>query len=174
MEYYGNFYKVNGYNGENAVRYALTYALNPNPEYKYFSSHGEGGGNCSNFVSQCLKAGGAPFAYDSSPWWYKGNTWSVSWAVAHALYWTLKVRAKKKMKGLKAFEVPSIESLSLGDLIQYEDYKEIIYHSAIVTAFTIDRGIKVPLISQNTYNARNISYIKPKAKKTHFMKIVVS
>lgn len=181
MLYYGSFYRENNYNAKEAVRYALTYALNPNDKYRIFAAHGDGGGNCTNFVSQCLKAGGAPFAYDVYPWWYRssgGNVmkdrWSISWAVAHSLYWTLKNREKGNVKGLKAVEVPDIEMLNIGDIIQYEDFKNVIYHSAVVTAITVDRGMKVPLISQNTYNARNISHIKPKAKKMHFMKIEVT
>lgn len=174
--YYTHIYRGNNYNRQNAVRYALTYALNPNPNFIFFNLHGDGGGDCSNFISQCLNAGGAPFAYDSSPWWYnaRNGSWSVSWAVAHSLYWTLKLRGEKRLKGLKATEVQDLGMLELGDLIQYEDYKGLIYHSAIITAYTFDGGQKVPLISQHTYNARNISYVKPQAKKMHFMKIEVS
>lgn len=181
MFYYGDFYRDNMYNSGSAVQYALNHALNPNPYYRFFPAHGDGGGNCTNFISQCLRAGGAPFAYDSSPWWYKRDgtnsardRWSISWAVAHSLYWTLKVRRNRNMKGLKAIEVSDIGMLQLGDLIQYENFSNRIYHSGIITAITVDRGVKVPLISQNTYNARNISYVKPQAKKMHFMKIEVS
>ena len=181
MYYYGNLYRVNNYNRQNAVRYALTYALNPNPSYRYLAVHGDGGGDCTNFMSQCLKAGGAPFSYNKQPWWYRKNasninkdTWSVSWAVAHSLYWMLKIRGQNKAAGLSAMEVQDIDDLELGDLIQYEDYKGLIYHSAMVTAFTYDKGEKVPLISQHTYDARNTTYIKEKAKKMHFMKIEVS
>ncbi|SKA83924.1 Putative amidase domain-containing protein [Clostridium sp. USBA 49] len=180
MIYYGNFYRYNNYNAKEAVRYALTYALTPNNNYRFFASYGDGGGNCTNFISQCLKAGGAPFAYDIYPWWYKkdpnnsmNDKWSLSWAVAHSLYWTLKSRNERKLKGLRAIEVPSIEMLKIGDVIQYENFKKVIYHSAIITAMTINKGVKIPLISQNTYNARNISYIKPQAKQMHFMKIEV-
>lgn len=180
MLYYGNFFRANRYNRAEAVRYALTYALTPNSSYRIFSSVGDGGGNCTNFISQCLRAGGAPFAYDANPWWYRssgGNVmkdrWSLSWAVAHSLYWTLKNREKRKARGLRAIEVQDMQMLELGDIIQYEDYKNMIYHSAIITAMSIEGGVKVPLISQNTYNARNISYIKPKAKKMHLMKIEV-
>jgi hypothetical protein len=178
--YYGSFYRVNNYNNDKAVKYALTYALAPNPEYRYLKGRDDGGGDCTNFISQCLKAGGAPFAYDSSPWWYNIRTinpqddrWSMSWTVAHSLYWTLKRRGKSKLRGLSANEVQEIDLLELGDLIQYEDKNGLIYHSAIVTAFIIEKGIQVPLISQHSVDGRNVTHIKPKAKKMHFMKIQV-
>jgi hypothetical protein len=181
MFFYGDFSRTNRYNNVEAVRYSLIYALNPNSDYRFFAGHDDGGGDCSNFVSQCLRAGGAPFAYDSSPWWYRMNgvsqsddRWSLSWSVANSLYWTLKVRNKSKLKGLKANEVKDIELLELGDLIQYEDKSGRIYHSAMVTAFTRDRGVIVPLISQHSINGRNITHFKEKAKKMHFMKIEVS
>ncbi|MCM0646947.1 amidase domain-containing protein [Clostridium swellfunianum] len=181
MYYFGNFDRTNRYNHENAVRYALTYALNPNPEFKFIPGRDDGGGDCTNFISQCLKAGGAPLAFDSSPWWYRMNgsrssddTWSVSWTVAHSLYWTLKVRNQSRLRGLKAKEVNDIQLLELGDIIQYEDKSGRIYHSAMVTAFSIDKGGRVPLISQHSYNLRNATHVKEKAKKMHFMKIEVS
>jgi hypothetical protein len=181
MYFYGDFYRGNRYNNDRAVRYALTYALKPNPEFRFFPGHDDGGGDCTNFMSQCIKAGGAPMAFGSSPWWYRMNglsqkddRWAVSWAVAHSLYWTLKTRSKSRLSGLKAREVQDMQQLELGDIIQYEDKNGIIYHSAMVTAFANDKGMRVPLITQHSKNAINISYYKEKAKKMHFMKIEVS
>lgn len=176
-------YRVNHYLRDAAVNYATAHALLPNASYRYFPLLGDGGGDCSNFISQCLHAGGAPMDFGSiSPWWYKGkgtskvndDIWSVSWAVAHSLYWTLKVRYERRILGLKAVEVPDMGELEIGDLIQYERGRGFIYHSAIVTSFTDSWGKRVPLITQHTYNALNISHIKPAASKMHFMKIIVN
>lgn len=183
MDNYINSYYQNNYFRKAAVKYAVTYAVNPNPAYRYFASHGDGGGDCSSFVSQCLYAGGAPMANTGpKPWWYNTNgstminrhTWSFSWSVANSLYLCLKGRGNTNQKGLKGIEVPSIETLELGDVIQYENHTGAIYHSAIITAFTHERGQRIPLISQHSFNALNISYIKPKAKKMHLIKIVVN
>ena len=163
----------NKYDNEAAVSYALKYAVRPNQAYPYIAFHGDGGGDCTNFISQCLHFGGAPMDFKSSrPWWYKsvGNfkKWSLSWASAHSLYWCLKIRGIHDMPGIKGIETPDINILSFGDIIQYENSKGVIYHSAMVTAFD-SRG---PLISQHSYDAENISYVKP-AAKMHFMKIIV-
>jgi hypothetical protein len=171
--------RQNNYLRERAVNYALKYALSPNPEYIYFLEHGDGGGDCSNFISQCLRAGGAPMDFGGPrPWWYNkgaGGTgddrWSVSWAVAHSLYWCLKVRNELKLPGLKGEEVIDINMLEMGDVIQYENYSGIVYHSGIVTSFGYEGGRKIPLISHHTYNAINVPYFKHAAMKMHFMKI---
>jgi cell wall-associated NlpC family hydrolase len=177
-----DIHAVNKYSRDDAVRYAVRYALTPNTFYRYLPGRGDGGGDCSNFVSQCLKAGGAHMEYSlPRPWWYKGNgtqdtrgdTWSVSWAVAHSLYWCLKVRYKLNLTGLKGMEVSDLNLLERGDIIQYENNREVIYHSAIITGFIYQGGKKVPLISQHSFDALNISYIKPAAKKMHFIKIIV-
>lgn len=171
--------RINRYSHEDAVNYALRYGLVPNPAYRYFTVHGDGGGDCSNFISQCLNAGGAPM--DFSPgkaWWYKSkgtsnifdDKWSVSWAVAHSLYWTLRIKGEKNLPGIKGIEVRDVSELQEGDIIQYENSRHIIYHSGIITAFT---AAHVPLITQHTYNAINTTHIKPKASKMHFMKIVI-
>lgn len=69
------------YSRANAVNYANTYVLNHNSEYVYFIR-----GNCANFVSQCLYAGGVR---QDSVWWYKdkliGESHSNAWAVADDL-----------------------------------------------------------------------------------------
>lgn len=169
----------NEYMRDRAVEYALRYGISPNKNYIFFNVIGDGGGDCTNFISQCLYAGGAPMDYDGiRPWWYKKGTtdshksdsWSLTWSVAHSLYWCLKVRGENS-RGLKGIEVKNMEQLELGDLIQYENYKGIIYHTAIITSYVYENGKKYPLITQHTKNAVNISYIKPAASKMHFMKI---
>lgn len=69
------------YNGRDARRYANQHALNPNPDYREFS------GDCANFVSQCLYAGGIP---QDKTWFYKtgyiaGIGYSEAWASANGL-----------------------------------------------------------------------------------------
>lgn len=60
------------YNGGNASRYALDHALNPSSDYTYFSK------DCTNFISQCLYAGGIKqhvgTVYSDTCWFYKTST----------------------------------------------------------------------------------------------------
>ncbi|MGI5997285.1 MAG: amidase domain-containing protein [Lutispora sp.] len=169
--------RQNKYNRTQAVEYARTYALSPNPSFKYFNVYETLGGDCTNFISQCLLAGGAPMTYTGEhAWWYnKSGTsdtaddrWSVSWAVAHSLYWTLKVNNEANTNGVKGQEVSNVSTLELGDLIFYENQGGIIFHSTIVTGFSPI----ATLVSQHTYEARDIPYLKPWLNpRYHYMKI---
>ena len=68
------------YNREAALAYADQYAMDRNPEWADFSSSG---GNCQNYVSQCLLAGGIPVdPYGDAVWTYGSGEYqrSTSWA----------------------------------------------------------------------------------------------
>jgi hypothetical protein len=76
-----------------AARYATRWALGRNSAYKNFSGHGYGG-DCTNFASQCLAAGGWPMIQggrrDADAWYCNdndgdnSNTWSsASWFYDH-------------------------------------------------------------------------------------------
>lgn len=72
------------YSRTNAVNYANTYVLNHNTNHKYFTL----GGNCTNFVSQCMYAGGVKM--DSTWNFTQGvvstyNTYTRAWTVADEL-----------------------------------------------------------------------------------------
>lgn len=180
-----NLLRSNSYNRQSAVNYAIEYALRPNSQYRYFPLIHDSSGDCANFLSQCLKAGGAPMSYKyGNEWWYnnqgtlnnvKDDTWSISWTVAHSLYWYLKINGSKNTNGsVKGVEVNYTNQLELGDVIFYEDYKGVIFHSAIITSFSVSNGTKMPLISHHSYEAINVPYKKDYPyKKVHFLKIII-
>lgn len=140
------------YRREAAVAYAERWWNEPNPAYENFEV------NCTNYVSQCLFAGGAPMNYTGrreSGWWYKGYSnsqemWSYSWAVANSLQQLL---SKQRAFGLRAEPVSMPESLQLGDVICYDwDGSGRVGHNTIVTAFT---PTGMPLVNANTVSSRH-------------------
>lgn len=68
------------YNRNDAVTYANKYAKTHNPTYKYFWAKG----NCANFVSQCLSAGGLNH---TTKWHYytSSHQYTSAWTVANDL-----------------------------------------------------------------------------------------
>ena len=69
------------YDRDAAVAYARQYALSYNPQYaNYKSSTGAAGrGDCMNFVSQCLHAGGMPIKQQGFLWYGAKSGSSASW-----------------------------------------------------------------------------------------------
>lgn len=131
------------YNREAAVAYANKWWNGRNPEFHSFDV------DCTNFISQCLLAGGAPmYGYPNRErgWWMQGGTWSFSWSVAHSMRWFLG----GSKKGLTTTQVGSPEELDLGDLICYDFQGDGRYdHTTIVTA----KDGQMPLVNAHTYDA---------------------
>ncbi|OUM90930.1 MAG: hypothetical protein BAA01_00430 [Bacillus thermozeamaize] len=145
------FQRGGRYRRDLAVRYAESWWNGHNPQYRAFDV------DCTNYVSQCLRAGGAPMTHvgqRGKGWWYQGNggtkdNWSYSWAVAHSLRWYLAT----SKSGLRALEKSAASQLELGDVICYDfDGDGRWQHNAIVTAFD-HRG--EPLVNAHTNNVRH-------------------
>lgn len=135
------------YNRLEVVKYAERWWNSYNPAYRHFHV------DCTNFVSQCMRAGGAPMTGQpdrSRGWWYAGRNdqWSYSWAVAHSLRWYLS----GSNKGLQAKEVATPEELLRGDVICYDfDGDGHWQHNTIVVA---KDAYNMPLVNAHTTNSR--------------------
>lgn len=129
-----------------AVKYAEHWWNSYNPAYKKFDV------DCTNYVSQCLRAGGAPMRgmpNQSKGWWYQENTWSLSWAVAHSLRWYLS----GSTEGLQGKEVNSASDLHPGDVICYDFQGDGRWdHNTIVVAKDAEG---MPLVNAHTDNSRH-------------------
>lgn len=133
------------YDRMKAVQYAERWWNDFNPAYKKFEV------DCTNYISQCLHAGGAPmrgYPNRGNGWWMQSNNWSYSWTVAHALRRYLP----GSKAGLRARETVSAEKLKLGDVICYDFQGDGRFdHTTIVTGHDADG---MPLVNAHTYNSR--------------------
>lgn len=131
------------YNRQAAVDYANRWWNRFNPAFPKFDD------DCTNFISQCLLAGGAPMTgapNRAKGWWLKGGTWSYSWTTSNALRWYVET----SKKGLVGKRVSSVSELRLGDLIFIDfDGDGRINHSLIITS--IVKG--VPYVNAHTTNS---------------------
>lgn len=133
------------YRRREAVQYAERWWNDYNPKYHQFIN------NCTNFISQCLRAGGAPMVGQpnrSKGWWYSGKNWSYSWAVANTFRWYLS----GARSGLRGTEVQTAAELMPGDVICYDfDGDGRWQHSTIVVA---KDEFGEPLVNAQTTNSR--------------------
>lgn len=149
------------YNRLAAARYALRHYNNPNPQYANMDTMGAGG-DCTNFTSQCLLAGGFQMDYRHSSydreWWYRRRSeqpfdgdstdwWSCTWSLAQSSFLYF---AHNQGLAFDLTENPRmVFRLKLGDLIFYDwNGRDHFGHSALVTGRT--RRLRVPLVTFRT------------------------
>lgn len=112
------------YSRAEAVGYAQTYASSPNTAYCNYDTC-DTPGDCTNFVSQCLRDGGHP---DSGSWrTFDGSCWGTNCSPSDSTQagdtiwirvldiWTFLISTTGR-----AQSVGSIDSLASGDLVQYD------------------------------------------------------
>ncbi|NYG38470.1 amidase domain-containing protein [Janibacter alkaliphilus] len=149
---------------EDAASYALRYALSYNDRYRNF------GNDCTNFISQALRAGGFNNRHmlqnktSTWSWWYDHewiDEWSHSWSVANYHY---KFHLNTK-RGKVSWT--SSRALVRGDLV-YADWRRdgVKDHVWMVTGYT-PRGDR--RVSGHTADRRNVSvgWLQAKAKETY-------
>ena len=133
------------YDKQKAVDYALKWALDRNPKYYDFSLLG---GDCTNFISQCLYYGGYTQNYSEYGWYYVDvNRRAPSWTGVNE-FWNFATTNQSNY-GVK-LEPCMLIDLELGDIIQLFN-GERYTHTLIVTE--IGSEIKVCAHSFDRKNA---------------------
>ena len=124
------------YDRQTAVRYAAQWAYRRNPIYYDFSDLG---GDCTNFVSQCLYAGSKVMNYTPTFGWYfiSPDNRAPAWTGVSFLYNFL---TSNTSAGPYATEVDAAD-IRVGDIIQLGDENNNFYHTLIVVA---TRGVPSP------------------------------
>ena len=113
---------------ERAVLYARKYALVRNPLFYSFAGIG---GNCTNFVSQCVLAGSCVMNYTPIYGWFylSTNRRSASWTGVQFFYDFMTQNT-----GVGPFGAPStLEQAQIGDVIQLQNAEGVFYHTVIIS-----------------------------------------
>ena len=138
------------YDRQLALSYAKRWALSFNPNYYNFSSIG---GDCTNFVSQCIHAGGVAMNFDKYGWYYISlNNRAPAWSGVNE-FWNFGT--KNSRVGLKLTK-STLQELEIGDIIQLFN-GERYYHTLFVSS-VVDAEIKVSAHDNPTFNAPLDSY----------------
>lgn len=133
------------YDRKKAVLYAQRWALNKNPAFYHF---GNIGGDCTNFISQCLFAGGAKMNFDKYGWFYiDANTRSASWTSVY--YFSKFITENKSIGPFGVFD--KVENLEVGDLVQLRQNPTHFNHTVIITKKTEDEI----LVCAHSVDAKN-------------------
>ena len=152
---------VKPYNRENAVAYARKYAFSQNSLFANFAGIG---GNCTNFVSQCIYAGSCEMNYKPTFGWYfiSLDERSPSWSGVEYFYNFIIENTDVGPFG----RVATSDELENGDVIQLGRNDDGFYHTLLVVGFDgedilvaaqTDNAYARPL---STYNYDFARYIK--------------
>lgn len=115
------------YNRERAVEYAHKWAFKRNPAYYDFTGIG---GDCTNFISQCIHAGGAPMNYKKDMGWYyiSASKRAPAWSGVQFLYNFLTSN-----RGIGPIGKPIYrEEIEIGDIVQLSFDGYTYEHSLLV------------------------------------------
>lgn len=124
------------YDRQAALDYAKEWSFKRNPKYYDFTKIG---GDCTNFISQCLYAACHVMNYKEITGWYyhSASSRAASWTGVPFLYQFL---ITNKERGPFATEVSGPEFLVPGDIIQFGNPNRGWHHTLLVlsTAPTYD------------------------------------
>jgi len=116
------------YNRLAAIEYAQKWAFRRNPKYSDFTKLG---GNCTNFVSQCLIAGGMPmnFSYPLGWFYISLNKRAAAFTGVEYLYNFL---TRPKISAGPIAATIDIQSGQIGDIVQLSFDGYSFSHTAII------------------------------------------
>lgn len=137
------------YHRAQAIEYATKWAYKRNPRYLDFS---EMGGDCTNFISQCIYAGSNnTMNYTPTLGWYYNSAHdrTPSWTGVQYLY---RFLTGNKGPGPNAEET-DISNVQPGDIIQLGDDKNHFYHSLFIVQTGTPPAMHNILINTHTYDA---------------------
>lgn len=129
------------YDRQRAVEYARRWALSRNPLFPDFAGVG---GDCTNFVSQCILAG-CSITNDTPTfgWYYRSEAdRAPAWSGVDELYRFLTgaedFRAENGGVGPYATDAARSGQIMAGDVIQLSDARGEFYHTLIISDITDD------------------------------------
>lgn len=140
--------RIKPYNRDAAIAYSNKWAMGRNPAYTDFSPYG---GDCTNFISQCLYAGSNVMNYKPTFGWYyiSSSNRSPSWTGVVYFYNFLTTN---KQKAVFASVIP-IEQIELGDVIQLQSADGRYYHSLLVCQINGTPSVDSILVNAHDYDA---------------------
>lgn len=139
-----------GYDRVRAVSYALKWALSRNPRYYDFEDIG---GDCTNFVSQCLYAGCRVMNYSGDDGWYyiSPEDRAPAWTGVEFLNRFLLTNEGPAVYA----ETVELSQLRPGDVIQLRNGKGRLYHTMLVSYIFYPGTPESIFTCSHTYDARN-------------------
>lgn len=150
---------------DRAVLYARKYALVRNPLFFSFAGIG---GNCTNFVSQCILAGSCVMNFTAIFGWYYLSTRrrSASWTGVEYFYNFMT----QNTEGVGPFGVETtLENAEVGDVIQLKNPEGNFYHTIIISKIGEDGEIYICANSNDALDKPLSEYVYADLRVIHIL-----
>ncbi|MEV6649044.1 amidase domain-containing protein [Streptomyces sp. NPDC051219] len=154
---------TSGYDYKAMAVYAETYWKNYNPAYRKFN---DAGGDCTNFISQALKAGGwkhdSGLYSDYRNWWYDASYQTNSWVGADDWAWfTLHHK--------RATNLTNVYQLGVGDIMQMDFNRDGSKDHSMIATHRSRSGVPyLTYHSTNTYRKSVASIVASNPRAIYF------
>ena len=150
--------QIKQYNREKAVQYAKIWAGSRNPDYYNYEYLG---GDCTNFISQCIFSGTGIMNYNKVNGWYyiNGNNKSPSWTGVEFLYDFL---TRNKSVGPFGREVTRNE-IDIGDIVQLS-FNGVKFGHTLIVVNKMEDKIFIATHTFDCYNRDLDTYSYVKAR----------
>ena len=156
------------YSRQKAIEYAYTWWNKRNPNFFNFD---ELGGDCTNFVSQCLFYGGIKMNYTNLGWFYKSlNYRSPSWTGVDEFF-NFSVNNKSDF-GVRCL-LCNFNEVEIGDIVQLQlNNENEFHHTALITKIEGEINHQNIFITCHSYDAKDKSLISYNYKQIRFLKVL--
>nr|WP_229879237.1 amidase domain-containing protein [Streptomyces echinoruber] len=149
-------FSATGYDYKAMAAYAQKYWNNYNPDYPDFNGHGAGG-DCTNFVSQALKAGGwkhvPGYTNDWHKWFGNADIQSDSFVGVNEFSWFA-------LSSKRVTSLANVYQLDVGDVLQMDFNRDGSKDHSMIVTYRSPQGVPyLTYHSTNTYNRSLASII---------------
>ncbi|QKV96243.1 amidase domain-containing protein [Streptomyces sp. NA02950] len=149
-------FSASGYDYKAMAAYAEKYWSNYNPAYPNFNGHGAGG-DCTNFVSQSLKAGGwkhvPGYVYDYTKWFGNADIQSDSFVGVNEWSWFA-------LNSKRVTSLANVYQMDVGDVLQADFDKDGSKDHTMIVTYRSPQGVPyLTYHSTNTYRRSVASII---------------
>ena len=135
------------YDRDRALAYAREWAMSRNPLFIDYTGFG---GDCTNFVSQCLFAGSCRMNFTPMFGWYylDAESRTASWTGVRYFYNFLTDNRGEGPFGVET----DAAALRVGDVVQLQNKEGTFYHTLFVSGIDPDAGILVAAHSDDAFD----------------------
>ncbi|WP_251069827.1 amidase domain-containing protein [Streptomyces sp. ISL-96] len=152
-----------GYNYTAMAKYAEKYWKNYNPSYRTFNGVG---GDCTNFISQSLRAGGwkndTGWYKSYKNWWYNSSNQTWSWTSVN--YW-----ASFALHSKRTYNLSNVYHMGVGDILQMDFSSNGSKDHSMITTYRSSSGVPyLTYHSNDTYRKSVASIVASNRGATYY------